>query len=201
MRGWRPSSRCWYPTLMSRNAGCCSVPRRWRSAAVGSRRSRRRPGCRCRRCGGLGEVRAGALPTGCVRVAGGGRKRLTVTDSGLADALETLVEPVTRGDPMSPLRWTSKSTQRLAAELTSAGHQVSQRTVAMLLHERGYSLQANVKTVEGKQHPDRDAQLSHINDLAGAFLGSAEPPRSPCRPCAAGGRWSARLPTRTPAGC
>src|SRR5438270_11332116 len=89
-----------------------------------------------------------------VRRPGGGRRPLTQTDSGLMAALESLLEPVTRGDPESPLRWTCKSTRRLAEELTRKNHRVGSRTVAVLLHEAGYSLQANRKTREGRAHPD-----------------------------------------------
>jgi transposase len=98
-----------------------------------------------------------------VRRPGGGRKPLVETDPGLLTALEALVEPVTRGDPESPLRWTCKSTRRLAEELTRQGHRVGPRTVAALLHEAGYSLQANRKTREGLAHPDRNAQFEYIN--------------------------------------
>jgi transposase len=98
-----------------------------------------------------------------VRRPGGGRKPLVETDPGLLAALEALVEPVTRGDPESPLRWTCKSTRRLAEELTRQGHRVGPRTVAALLHEAGYSLQANRKTREGRAHPDRNAQFEYLN--------------------------------------
>jgi hypothetical protein len=98
-----------------------------------------------------------------VRQPGGGRRPLTETDRGLLAALESLVEPVTRGDPESPLRWTCKSTRRLAEELTRRDHRVGPRTVAMLLHKAGYSLQANRKTREGLAHPDRNAQFEYIN--------------------------------------
>jgi Rhodopirellula transposase DDE domain len=104
-----------------------------------------------------------SLEAARVRRPGGGRKRLTVTDAGLLEALEVLIEPGTRGDPESPLRWTCKSTRRLAEELTRQAHPVGARTVAMLLHEAGYSLQANRKTREGSSHPDRNAQFEHIN--------------------------------------
>src|SRR4051812_39993408 len=98
-----------------------------------------------------------------VRQPGGGRRPLTETDPGLLAALESLVEPVTRGDPESPLRWTCKSTRRLADELTRKKHHVGPRTVATLLHDAGYSLQANRKTREGLAHPDRNAQFEYIN--------------------------------------
>src|SRR4051795_2420465 len=93
-----------------------------------------------------------------LRVAGGGRLRATDADPGLAESLERLVDPATRGDPMSPLRWTCKSTAQLAEALKLQGHTVSHQTVALLLNELGYSLQANRKTREGSSHPDRNAQ-------------------------------------------
>jgi transposase len=98
-----------------------------------------------------------------VREAGGGRKALTETDTRLRQALDELVDPVTRGHPESPLRWTCKSTARLAEELRRQDHPVSDRTVATLLKEAGYSLQANRKTREGASHPDRNAQFQHIS--------------------------------------
>ena len=109
------------------------------------------------------------------RRPGAGRKPATVKDPGLAAALDALVDPVTRGDPESPLRWTCKSTRQLAAALTGAGHPVSERTVAGLLHDAGYSLQANAKTTEGKQHPDRDGQFAHINDTVRRYRRSGDP--------------------------
>ena len=113
---------------------------------------------------GLQELESGAAPTGRVRRPGGGRKPLTTTDPGLMGALEQLVDPVTRGDPMSALRWTSKSTRTLAEELTAQGHRVSASTVGQLLHQAGYSLQANVKVREGSAHEDRDAQFRYLNE-------------------------------------
>lgn len=98
-----------------------------------------------------------------IRRPGAGRKRLADVDTELIGALEALIEPGTRGDPESPLRWTCKSTRRLAEELTRQRHPVSDRTVASLLKERGYSLQANRKTREGQSHPDRNAQFEYIN--------------------------------------
>lgn len=105
-----------------------------------------------------------ALPSPRIRRPGGGRKLVLETDPGLWAALDALVDPVTRGHPASPLRWTCKSTRRLADELTRQGHPVSDRTVARLLYDAGYSLQANRKTREGKNHPDRNAQFEHINE-------------------------------------
>jgi hypothetical protein len=110
-----------------------------------------------------------------LRKLGGGRKPLTQTDVALSSALEALVEPVTRGDPESPLRWTCKSTRKLADELSRCGHPVGYRTVAWLLHEAGYSLQANRKTREGNQHPDRNAQFEYINAQARRFQKRRQP--------------------------
>jgi hypothetical protein len=98
-----------------------------------------------------------------LREPGGGRKRLTESDPGLLRALELLVDPTTRGDPMSPLRWTCKSTARLAEELTQQSHPIGAWSVGALLRESGYSLQGNRKTKEGTGHPDRNAQFEHIN--------------------------------------
>src|SRR5262249_62320879 len=102
------------------------------------------------------------LPVERVRHSGAGRKLLIQHDPQLVQALEALIDPDTRGDPMSPLRWTCKSTRQLARALSHNGHSVSHETVAQLLHQLGYSLQANAKTREGKQHPDRDAQFRYI---------------------------------------
>jgi hypothetical protein len=113
---------------------------------------------------GIRELDAGdALPIGRQRRTGAGRKRIEVVDPALKATLEQLVEPDSRGDPQSPLRWTCKSTRRLARELTAQGHAVGPTTVRHLLKEAGYSLQANRKTREGKSHPDRDAQFRYIN--------------------------------------
>ena len=109
------------------------------------------------------------------RRPGGGRKRAEANDPDLLAALEALIDPVTRGDPMSPLRWTSKSTRALARALTEQGHRVSDYVVRRLLHEQGYSLQANAKTTEGGQHPDRDAQFAHLSDQAAAHLAAGNP--------------------------
>jgi len=114
-------------------------------------------------------------PVERVRRPGGGRKPLGVHDPHLLRALETLVDPVTRGDPMSLLRWTCKSAAKLAAALQTQGHVVSERTVNRLLHDLGYSLQANRKTLEGRAHPDRDAQFQYINRRAKAFQGQGQP--------------------------
>jgi transposase len=124
---------------------------------------------------GVAELESGDEPLGRARRPGGGRKRAADLDRGLVPALLALVEPDMRGDPMSPLRWTTKSTRVLAAELTRQGHRVSADTVADLLHEEGFSLQAGAKTLEGKQHPDRDAQFRYISEQVKAHLGSNDP--------------------------
>src|SRR6266567_690238 len=96
-------------------------------------------------------------PLGRARRPGGGRKRVAEVDPGLRPALLALVEPGSRGDPMSPLRWTAKPTRKLAEELTRQGHKVSADTVGDLLREEGFSLQGNARAIEGRRHPDRDA--------------------------------------------
>ena len=110
-----------------------------------------------------------------IRRPGGGRKPLTQTDPGLRAALSALVDPATRGHPESTLRWSSKSTGKLATELLRQGHRVSDRTVAALLKGERYSLQANRKTKEGSSHPDRDAQFGYINQQAVAALKEGRP--------------------------
>jgi len=124
---------------------------------------------------GVSELESGAEPLGRARRPGGGRKRVADLDPGLVPALLALVGPQERGDPMSPLRWTVKSTRTLAAELTRQGHKVSADTVRDLLHEQGFSLQGNAKTIEGKQHPDRDAQFRYINEQAAAHQDAGDP--------------------------
>jgi transposase len=110
-----------------------------------------------------------------VRQKGGGRKKTSLKDPDLLRDLEKLLEPVTRGDPQSPLRWTCKSVRNLADELRAQGHEVSHMLVAELLHEQKYSLQANRKTKEGSSHPDRNAQFEYINAKATEFLKSSQP--------------------------
>jgi Rhodopirellula transposase DDE domain len=124
---------------------------------------------------GVAELEAGGAPLGRVRAEGGGRKRAADMDPGLRPALVALIEPDERGDPMSPLRWTAKSTRALAAELTRQGHRVGADTVGDLPRAEGFSLQGNVKTIEGKQHPDRDAQFRYINEQVKGHLDAAEP--------------------------
>jgi DDE family transposase len=124
---------------------------------------------------GVTELDAGAGPLGRVRRPGGGRKRATEVDPGLRAALLSLVEPDERGDPVSPLRWTAKSTRALAAELTAQGHKVSADTVGDLLRQEGFSLQGNAKTIEGTRHPDRDAQFRYIAGQAQAHQDAGDP--------------------------
>ncbi|GII26492.1 ISAzo13 family transposase [Planosporangium mesophilum] len=124
---------------------------------------------------GVSELEAGDAPLGRARRAGGGRKRLVDLDAGLRPALLALVEPDMRGDPMSPLRWTTKSTRKLVGELLKQGWRISADTVADILRAEGFSLQANAKTLEGSQHPDRDAQFRYLNDQARAFRADGQP--------------------------
>jgi hypothetical protein len=124
---------------------------------------------------GLQELDAPPLGPGRVRRAGAGRPALLVSDPGLAQTLDDLVEPLTRGDPESPLRWTLKSTRTLAAELTAQRHPVSHEKVAQLLRALHYSLQGTRKTEEGEDHPDRNAQFEHINAQVGRALAGRRP--------------------------
>jgi transposase len=132
---------------------------------------------------GLAELAASTLPQvkgssderKRIRAAGGGRKKLVDKDAGLMSALDALVDPVTRGDPMSPLRWTCKSTYRLAEELNRLGHRIGQRSVCELLKRAGYSLQSTRKTREGTQHEDRNAQFVHIAQTVAEYQAAGDP--------------------------
>ncbi len=130
---------------------------------------------------GIGDIQAGMpglaneLGSTRIRQVGGGRPRLIERDKSLTDDLKALVEATTRGDPMCPLLWTCKSTRKLAAELNKQGHTISHTTVAQLLDELGYSLQANRKTREGGQHPDRDAQFQFIAKMVRRFQDRGQP--------------------------
>lgn len=131
---------------------------------------------------GIRELRGGqstatpeASGTARVRWWGGGRKSVVEQDPGVLEALEALVEPTTRGDPQSPLRWTCKSTRHLATELQRQGHEISYQTVARLLQALGYSLQSTRKTREGASHPDRNAQFEYINRKVKAFHRRGQP--------------------------
>jgi len=126
---------------------------------------------------GFKELESGesSAPPGRIRKKGGGRKPLTHHAPDIISALDALVEPTTRGDPESPLRWTCKSTRHLAQELKLQGYSIGDRKVAELLHDMGYSLQANAKTIEGTQHPDRNAQFEHISARTKAFQRRNQP--------------------------
>ena len=125
---------------------------------------------------GLSDIRdQTSVATGRIRKQGGGRKKKSIQDPTLVVDLKRLVEPVTRGDPMQPLLWTTRSQRNLANELANKGHQVCPTVVGDLLRGIGYSLQANSKTREGGQHIDRDAQFHYINTQAKAFLAANEP--------------------------
>src|SRR5918911_282859 len=126
---------------------------------------------------GIAELATGTVPSpdGRVRVMGGGRRRAEANDPAVLSALLGLVEPDERGDPESPLRWTTKSLRHLAEELTRQGHPVSAPTVGRLLQREGFSLQANVKTLEGAQHPDRDAQFRYLNEQVKDHQADGEP--------------------------
>jgi Rhodopirellula transposase. len=110
-----------------------------------------------------------------IRKEGGGRHKITETDPGLMSALESLVEPVSRGDPESALRWTIKSVRTLSEELKRLGHKVGKSKVSILLAELGYSLRSNLKKVEGNQHPDRNAQFEHIDTQAKSYMSNNQP--------------------------
>jgi hypothetical protein len=125
---------------------------------------------------GMQEIEAGTAPApGHIRRPGAGRKKIEDHDPRLLGALERLIEPETRGDPESPLRWICKSTRTLAAQLNRQKHPISHVKVAQLLHEQGYSLQSNRKTEEGEDHPDRDAQFRHINAQVKRALSQRRP--------------------------
>jgi transposase len=122
-----------------------------------------------------GEVAEGLEPSARLRAVGGGDKQKIDKLPGLLETLDELVNPDTRGNPMSLLRWTSKSSVNLAEELARRGFSVSSRTVLRLLHQLGYSLQANAKVTEGRQHPDRDEQFRYLNDTAASFIANGQP--------------------------
>lgn len=127
---------------------------------------------------GLAELRGEAAPdapTDRVRRKGAGRRSLVSSDPTLVADLKSLVEPTTRGDPMAPLLWTAKSLRNLAAGLRELGHRIAHNVVADLLRDMGYSLQANRKTLEGSNHPDRDAQFGYINEQVKAALAANQP--------------------------
>jgi len=124
---------------------------------------------------GIAELSLAPLEEHRIRRSGGGRRRIEDNDTSLLEALDALVEPLSRGDPESPLRWTCKSTRTLAHELSNLNHPISHEKVAQLLRQQQYSLQGNRKTEEGNDHPDRDAQFKHINTLVASALDRGEP--------------------------
>jgi transposase len=124
---------------------------------------------------GRKELKEEQILTGRVRKQGGGRKQIKDKNPDLVHALDSLLDPDTRGDPMSPLRWTSKSTRQLASALNDQGYQLSHVVVSRLLHEGGYSLQANTKVLEGTNHPDRDQQFHYINKKVKNLLSKGVP--------------------------
>jgi Rhodopirellula transposase DDE domain len=124
---------------------------------------------------GVRELEGGPEPQVRVRAPGGGRKKMAEVDPELAVRLRELVDPVTRGDPMSPLVWTTKSTRNLAGALSAMGHPVSDRTVARMLAAMGFSLQGNAKVIEGAQHADRDAQFGYLNQQVTQHLAAGAP--------------------------
>ncbi len=142
------------------------------SKATGLGRNRIQRGCKALKTSRRGRAVASVRR---IRRAGAGRRPLTDIDPDLLDALEAMVEPTTRGDPMSPLRWTCKSTRHLAEALSKQGHPVSHTKVAQLLEHLEYSLQGNRKVKEGASHPDRDAQFDYINKLAKTFQKRGQP--------------------------
>src|SRR5215469_14658633 len=125
----------------------------------------------------VAELEAGAGPEcfGGGGEGGGGRKKAEEKDPGLTAALEALLDDSTRGDPVSPLKWTTKSAQNLAGALSAQGHRCGKDAVLRLLHQRGYSTQGNSMTIEGRQHPDRDAQFRYISGRAREFLAAGDP--------------------------
>ena len=160
---------------MSGRGECWLRPRRLRSATAGCLLSRACGLSRVTIIKGIRELSAPALPPERIRRPGGGRPSLVRQDPKLPDLLESLVEPLARGDPESPLRWTCKSTRTLADELRGRRHPISHEKVAQLLRQMNYSLQGNRKTEEGEDHPDRDAQFRHINRQVQGALRQGQP--------------------------
>jgi hypothetical protein len=124
---------------------------------------------------GMDEVAAEAVQSARIRRPGAGRRRATDQDEGLLPALLALVEPGERGDPMTPLRWTTRSLRHLATELTRTGHRIGHDAVADLLRANGFSLQGTSRTLEGIRHPDRDGQFRYISELVSAFQEAGQP--------------------------
>jgi transposase len=144
------------------------------SRATGINRETISKGCKELESGTIEGIET-SVPNGNIRAPGGGRKKSVDKDPALLSDLENLIEPTTRGDPESPLHWTSKSTRNLAEELKKMGHKVTHARVADMLHMLGYSLQVNRKTIEGTSHPDRDQQFNHINEKCKEFQEENQP--------------------------
>ena len=167
-----PSSPCWTSAV----AAGGRRPSRALSATAATRWFRRPPVWLGRRFArGRREISRDEAPTDRIRRPGGGRPRIQQDQPGIQAALEALVDPLTRGDPTSPLRWTCKSRAKLAAALNEQGWRVSSTTVGRLLHRLGYRLQSPRKRQEGATHPDRNAQFEHINQTADAHLTAGQP--------------------------
>ena len=144
------------------------------SRATGISRDTISKGCKELESGTIG-AGGTSIPDGKIRASGGGRKKSVDKDPTLIPDLESLIEPTSRGDPESPLRWTSKSVRHLAEELKQMGHKVTHARVADVLHMLGYSLQANRKTIEGDSHPDHDQQFNYINEKCKEFQEEHQP--------------------------
>ena len=144
------------------------------SRATGISENTIKKGCNELESGKVGTIET-PIPDDKIRAPGGGRKKSVEKDPTLLSDLETLIEPTSCGDPESPLRWTSKSLRKLAEELQKMGHKISHARVADMLHMLGYSLQANKKTIEGTEHPDRDDQFKHINEKCKTFQDEKQP--------------------------
>jgi transposase len=144
------------------------------SRATGISENTIKKGCNELESGKVGTIET-PIPDDKIRAPGGGRKKSVEKDPTLLPDLETLIEPTSRDDPESPLRWTSKSLRKLAEELQKMGHKISHARVADMLHMLGYSLQANKKTIEGTEHPDRDDQFKHINEKCKTFQDEKQP--------------------------
>jgi len=157
--------RSLFAAAEARSAGWGGVSAVWRATGIARSTVGR----------AMDDLDAGSVPPGRVRRAGGGRKALTAKDPGLIEDLDRIVSPTTRGDPEQPLRWTIKSLRQLATALNELGHQISHTKVGQLLRTLGYSLQANSKTREGTNHPDRNAQFEYINTTVGAALVEGQP--------------------------
>jgi Rhodopirellula transposase DDE domain len=178
-----PAERCWLRVMSTLNEYQARLFVAGKALEMGrggaSRLSRLTGMSRATITRGMAELRGGKrlrdVGTGRVRAPGGGRKKVEETDPALQRHLKAIMEETTAGDPMSPLKWTSKSTRTIAEELARAGHPVSNVTVARCLSAMGYTLQASVKTREGPQHPDRDAQFCYLNRQVKSFRRSGDP--------------------------